>query len=410
MMTGTSPAQFGNSPSFHSSSYLPKMEAAFMKDFTCCGQTLPSLHELLEHFEATHANAPPARASQSGQGGMPPTSGVSAAGMPTSHTQTHGDPALQTQHGFMPRQNSTGSFRGRFGSDGYGRSSLSMVQDMDTMGDLDMDDINGPMTGMEGLAPIEESPSPFSQQHASQFGQGQNGLTPLKVHMPNTMQNGMPTSNPNQPAVSQAFNMHNGNTNPTVSSVNTPTLGTMPMQNTHSLTSPESSHPGTPAELDPDFNNFSMMGGMMDMNMNFGAVNYGNGMVGFDGTIDQPGKRLFSKHGGGVTQQQLQAAYNNFQKMGSSDQSDLAKRLREQQIMAGANIPQLPFPEEVKPFRCPVIGCEKAYKNQNGLKYHKQVCCPPVLHPAFINTRHSTDTRISSSRRTMTAPSPLSIP
>jgi hypothetical protein len=22
--------------------------------------------------------------------------------------------------------------------------------------------------------------------------------------------------------------------------------------------------------------------------------------------------------------------------------------------------------------RCPVIGCEKAYKNQNGLKYHKQ--------------------------------------
>jgi transcription factor SFP1 len=27
--------------------------------------------------------------------------------------------------------------------------------------------------------------------------------------------------------------------------------------------------------------------------------------------------------------------------------------------------------EEHKPFRCPVIGCEKAYKNQNGLKYHK---------------------------------------
>jgi transcription factor SFP1 len=28
--------------------------------------------------------------------------------------------------------------------------------------------------------------------------------------------------------------------------------------------------------------------------------------------------------------------------------------------------------EEIKPFKCPVIGCEKAYKNQNGLKYHKQ--------------------------------------
>lgn len=30
---------------------------------------------------------------------------------------------------------------------------------------------------------------------------------------------------------------------------------------------------------------------------------------------------------------------------------------------------QIPF----KPFKCPVIGCEKAYKNQDGLKYHKQV-------------------------------------
>jgi transcription factor SFP1 len=29
------------------------------------------------------------------------------------------------------------------------------------------------------------------------------------------------------------------------------------------------------------------------------------------------------------------------------------------------------MPEEHKPFKCPVIGCEKAYKNQNGLKYHK---------------------------------------
>jgi len=26
---------------------------------------------------------------------------------------------------------------------------------------------------------------------------------------------------------------------------------------------------------------------------------------------------------------------------------------------------------EDKPFKCPVVGCEKAYKNQNGLKYHR---------------------------------------
>ena len=55
--------------------------------------------------------------------------------------------------------------------------------------------------------------------------------------------------------------------------------------------------------------------------------------------------------------------------------SEIARRIREQQMLAG--VPDtaagmLPN-DEPKPFRCPVIGCEKAYKNQNGLKYHKTV-------------------------------------
>ncbi|KAF2273431.1 uncharacterized protein EI97DRAFT_461094 [Westerdykella ornata] len=373
MMTGTSPAQFNNSPSFHSSSYLPKMEAAFMKDFTCCGLTLASLHDLLQHFEEVHANAPPPRATQSGNGGLPPTSGASAGATSASQMQTQGEPAMQTQLGFHPRQNSMGGFRPqRLGS--FSRSNLSTVQDMDGLDNMEMDDVN---TNMDGLAPIQETPALTPQQSQSQFNQNQSQLQQLNVNLANMQQHqGLRTSTPSTPATSQQFGLQN---NPTVSSVNTPTLGAAPMQNTNNLTSPESSHPGTPAELDMDFSNgFGQpMIGMQGMDtMNFGNMNLGNGMVnglpGFDGTIDQPGKRLFSKHGGGCTQQQLQAAYNNFQKMSSTEQSDLAKRIREQQIMAGANIPQLPFPEEVKPFRCPVIGCEKAYKNQNGLKYHKQ--------------------------------------
>lgn len=27
--------------------------------------------------------------------------------------------------------------------------------------------------------------------------------------------------------------------------------------------------------------------------------------------------------------------------------------------------------DENKPFKCPVLGCGKTYKNQNGLKYHR---------------------------------------
>jgi len=340
-----------------------------MRDFTCCGLTLASLHDVLQHFEEVHAGAPPSRPSQpTTSGALQPTMGTAtSAGITPGQTQTNGEPATHTQLGFHPRSGSAGAagpFRQqRLGSDGFNRTNLSTVHDMDTLEDMEMDDIG------DGLATIEETPSQFSQQ--AQFNQNQVQLQPLNVNLANTMQNhqGLRTSTPTTPSASQQFNLQN---NPTVSSVNTPTLGTVPMQ--HNLTSPDSSHPSTPAELDMDFaNNFGMgMQGMQGMDMNFGGVNFATGMPGFDGTIDQPGKRLFSKQGAGLSQQQLQAAFKNYQMGG--DQNDLSRRLQQQQLANGANVPQFPFPEEVKPFRCPVIGCEKAYKNQNGLKYHKQVC------------------------------------
>ncbi|KAF2638276.1 hypothetical protein P280DRAFT_491725 [Massarina eburnea CBS 473.64] len=341
------------------------MEANFMRDFTCCGLTLANLHDVLQHFEEVHADAPASRNSKSAQPGLPPTSGAPSPGITPGQTQTQGEPATHTQHGFQPR---TGSFSGsrtqRLGSDGFSRTNLSTVTDMDSLEDMEMDDMG------DGLATIEEAPSPYPNQQ-SQFNQNQGQLQPLNVNLANTMQNhqGLRTSTPTTPAASQQYNLSN---NPTVSSVNTPTLGTVPMQNTYNLTSPESSHPSTPAELDMDFAGFNQpIMGMQGMDMNFGSGNF-NGLP-FDGsgTIDQPGKRLFSKQGGGLSQQQLQAALKNYQ-LGNGDQSELAKRLQQQQLMNGANVPQFPFPEEVKPFRCPVIGCEKAYKNQNGLKYHKQ--------------------------------------
>lgn len=361
-MTGTSPAPFGQSPSYHSSSYLPKMEAAFMKDFTCCGLTLATLHDVLQHFEEIHAGVPNHHPSLA-NGGLPTTSGAPAAGNTTGQTQAQGEPATHTQFGFQPRSGSVGGARPhRLGSDGFSRTNLSTVQDMDSLEDMEMD---------EPLPPIGEDTSAFTNQQA-QFNQDPTQLQPLNINLANTMQShqGLRTSAPTTPAATQQFNLPN---NPTVSSVNTPTLGGLTMQNNANLTSPDSSHPPTPAELDLEFyNNLNQPLAGMGMDMNFANANYGAGMPGFDGTIDQPGKRLFSKQGG-LSQQQLQAAIKNYHL--GNDQGELSKRLQQQQMMNGANVPQFPFPEEIKPFKCPVIGCEKAYKNQNGLKYHKQVRC-----------------------------------
>lgn len=367
MMAGTSPA-FNQSPSYHSSSYLPKMEANFMRDFTCCGLTLDSLHDLLQHFEETHAQQSTLRTSQSTQGGLP---GGSAAGITSGNTNSNQskaqpEPATHTQHGFRPQPTSTTNFRSqRLGSDGFSRTNLSTVQDMDSLEDMEMDD-------GDGLPPIEEQQSPYPSQQ-QQFNQNQSQLPQLNVNIANAMQNhqGLRNSTPSTPnAGHQGLGLQH---NPTVSSVNTPTLGTQSMQQQQNRSSPDSSHPGTPAELDMDFSNFNGMALPLGSQMMQGTDNwnmgFANGASGFDGTIDQPAKRLFSKQGG-LSQQQLQKAFNSYQ-MGT-DNSELAKRLREQQVMGGGNLPPVAFQEEVKPFKCPVIGCEKAYKNQNGLKYHKQ--------------------------------------
>ncbi len=107
---------------------------------------------------------------------------------------------------------------------------------------------------------------------------------------------------------------------------------------------------------------------------NLNDLNLGN-LGGFDATnlaeffIDDPAKRLFSPNGGPASQRALQQQMAQFgldaSQFGNiTDPNHLAAL---QRAIANPGSLVMP-PEEDKPFKCPVIGCEKAYKNQNGLK------------------------------------------
>ena len=177
--------------------------------------------------------------------------------------------------------------------------------------------------------------------------------------------------------------------NPTVSSVNTPTLTTYP--GPHPLQqqyyTPNSSAPGTPGELDGEFvgNMGSMNMGnnmqyMQGQNQGFGGYDFSNDNGMGDFCIDEPAKRLFSLNGG-FNQPQQPAQPVSATQLGDgqyAEDSELAKTIREQQKLAGVPDPSADGGAP-KPFHCPVIGCEKAYKNQNGLKYHKGVSIPCSL-------------------------------
>lgn len=59
MVTPMNNVNISMSPPVPSTSYLPDLEADYCKDYSCCGQLLPTLHDLLRHYEEAHINPSP---------------------------------------------------------------------------------------------------------------------------------------------------------------------------------------------------------------------------------------------------------------------------------------------------------------------------------------------------------------
>lgn len=331
------------------------MEANYMKDYVCCDIHLDSMHELLQHYEEAHAAQPTQTMGRTPKDQQYPSSRAANA---TSTAQ-----AVQQQAQNQPQQPSLHQHQPPpplpTASPMFGGQHQDHIGTFDNLDDMDMD---------EG-APAPQIQQP-QYQPQPQFGRQQPRGPSVNVNLANAFQgqglNSQTPTTPHAPPQSLGY-PHN----PTVSSVNTPSLTT---QTTSLQTAtPDPSQPSTPAELDPDFlasmgnlNNYDMNG--LNGNYDFNSYNINNMNNGGSATIDNPEKRLLSKQGYGNKgfQQQQNAAFT------SAQNSDLAKRVRESQLLNGLAGAGGFVGEEIKPFKCPVIGCEKAYKNQNGLKYHKQ--------------------------------------
>ncbi|CAK7273645.1 Transcriptional regulator of ribosomal bioproteinsis proteins [Sporothrix epigloea] len=394
---GTSPNMAAyQSPSLHSTSYLPKMEANFMRDFMCCDHVWPTMHDLLQHYEEIHTarQAPTSsrHANSSGiniSGGQRGGNGASTLGVP-------GQPNLQAlqqnqlgQLGQRPLGAPT-SANGRGMAMGLGVSGFQqmvrqnqlqqssaagqqqqgqaqqnqatpiapkmaqMNDDMDTVGDMEMDDAVGPMD-------LDDSNQRTIQQTRQMFGQQRPQLI---LNSGGLAHQALRTSTPTTPAAAN-FGFAN---NPTVSSVNTPTLSTQ--QGFPSQT--PFSHESTP-DMDEDVSGGLAM--KMDLNginlaNNFG-MGFANNLGGLDfSTINDPAKSLYSPNGAVAPQLNQQQALAQQLAHFNLDQSQLPPGADTSALLQQMSAAFM-LPEEPKPFRCPVIGCEKAYKNQNGLKYHK---------------------------------------
>ena len=372
-----------------------------MRDFSCCGLRLPTMHELLEHYEANHHQQMQELQKRASNEGPPPdpkaaiaNNAATALKDPTQAQQqgTRSRPQAATpQRSNTPVQSQTTPKQAQPRAEQIPQPTS---QDDETVGNMEMDEDFAAQSTIPQQYQVQQP----SMMQPNQFGQPANRAPPLDLSNINAsnairQHQGLRNSGPNTP-VSASRNGTFYHNNPTVSSVNTPTLSTHPTSSAHPFHqqqqyyTPESSAPGTPGELDPEF-----VGNLGQMNVSYmGTGNNGYNNWGFtpnnemlDLCIDEPAKRLFASSGMFNAQQQQQAGPTSSAiQLGDgqySENSELARTIREQQKLAG--VPDPSADGVPKPFHCPVIGCEKAYKNQNGLKYHKSVCLP--YSPLRIN-------------------------
>lgn len=392
-----------------------------MRDFQCCGSVFPTHHDLMQHSEEAHDIPIPLRAPGQTSVPRPDHKAASAAGAaaavreraqqppagPFTSRPAYADSAGPAAPRHMPPS------RPRAAADMPPAPALPAHENMDVVHEMDME--------MDDALPADP-PSPFPirpQSHAMQstgFGQPPStrgppldrsfttsnplqshpvpplDLTSLTMSNPRQSHQGLRHSTPTTPvAGGRTANMYLPN-NPTVSSVNTPTLVAHPRQQQQPpphLNTPTSSVPGTPNGLNQEFNASYIQPSIgtnsqlvQDQYRRFGPYGFVNGADVSNPCIDDPGTRLFNRDGGfnGLEQSSIKLSDGAY-----SEDSELARTIREEQRLAGVPDPQLDDPDVPKPFACPVIGCEKAYRNQNGLKYHKTVSRPPVGNqPRFV--------------------------
>ncbi|KAL8797872.1 MAG: hypothetical protein Q9195_000224 [Heterodermia aff. obscurata] len=393
IMQGSSPFPY-RSPSYHSSSYFPKLEANFMRDFRCCDLTLPTTHELLQHYEECHTQHMPESMrkpstqsnAQLGTKAIAPSDRASESQDQTQKEEPRNDATNRLQPGSMlkpptsPKDSQVGKSKG--GMAGYESGQIAPSQDMDGLQDMEMDMDDDAMAPPENYQSQQyQIADPPRMMQRSQFGQPPSMRVPplnidtINMARPIQQHQGLRTSTPSTPiGPSRAGQIYQHN--PTVSSVNTPTLSAHPRHQQQYVPTPDSSAPGTPGEPVIDYGGGNLlMSGQPYMQDPYQFSNFNDFSDSHDIAslyIDEPAKRLFHNNSskkyvpkpppGSQTSQLGDGQY--------SENSEVARTIREVQRSVGVPEPQTDGGVP-KPFHCPVIGCEKAYKNQNGLKYHK---------------------------------------
>lgn len=240
--------------------------------------------------------------------------------------------------------------RSQMSQDGVaGRSNLATVQDMDTIGDMEMD-YEPDQDETNGAASHS-----VANQDSSTTSNSSSRPPPINSNLANMLHNNSAERSSNSTPTT-AGRAQPGQQD---SSFTTPTLSPKMAQN---------------PQIQADSNNANLLATqMMSLSNELGNLDFRNGNDMRDLCINDPAKALYTEQGAIDTQQFPNFSFIN----GAATNTDDPTAALQAHHMAANGRGQV-LGEEDRPFKCPVIGCEKAYKNANGLRYHEKVSpsCP----------------------------------
>lgn len=249
------------SPPTSSTSYLPNLEADYCKDYSCCGQLLPTLHDLLRHYEEAHISPSPPNGTNN-----------------------------NLLNGSLSNHSSNNRNRNNF-------NNIHNVMETVSTNDVFLNNNhNHNLSNQTNHSDFNLNNQPNNQNNNQNHSNLHNNNTNHSIHSNNNQSSLLHSTHQNQPLPNS--NHQSNNQLPHLQD----SLLQHNLQQSHQQASPQS--------MDD-----SSRPNSISMNIDDEA----DAMY-----IDDPARHLY--------------------------------------VMDN---------DEYKPFRCPVIGCDKNYKNQNGLKYHR---------------------------------------
>ncbi|EDO18714.1 hypothetical protein Kpol_1055p71 [Vanderwaltozyma polyspora DSM 70294] len=327
--------------------YLPNLEKQYCKDYSCCGISLPGLHDLLKHYE-------------------------------DAHIEIH--PNLDNGHRIPNSNNSASDKINKFAN----RKEQSFGN------------ISKPYNIMNSSHALSSNQSTIAgsiTNHQDFKYSGKNFTTNKKLSMQTTSNNLSPNRNGSSSNDNDSSPLSVNVNNNLLDTVSTKEVFLNPFDKKLSnfknqkINYDLSTNPLTPQ---PSFNDTTKNQNKTYNDINLSRNNYSTNSFTSTSTHSTSSSSIFnplSLQKSGSTSNTLvsynnQGVAHNVIADESESDSDSDDDIDGGSEMNTSNVPEGYIDDPArrlyvmdqdtdKPFKCPVIGCDKTYKNQNGLKYHK---------------------------------------